>query len=80
PEVRGVDDYGAYSEVLLKEGADAQSLLVAVAARVRVRRFEIVEPTLHNIFIQVAGPGAAEEMKASQAAAQVAIAEAGAAR
>ncbi len=80
PEVRDVDDYGAYSEVMLKEGADPQSLLVAVAARVKVRRFEIVEPTLHNIFIQVAGPGAAEEMKASQAAAQVALAESGVAR
>jgi ABC-2 type transport system ATP-binding protein len=74
PQVKGVDDYGAYSEVMLKDGADPQALLEGVMPRVRLRRFEIVEPTLHNIFIQVAGPGAAEDMQASQARAEAAAA------
>jgi ABC-2 type transport system ATP-binding protein len=68
PGVRGVDEYGSYSEVMLKDGADPQALAEAVVHRVRLRRFEIMEPTLHNIFIQVAGPAGAEAMKATAAA------------
>ncbi|HEX7879545.1 MAG TPA: ATP-binding cassette domain-containing protein [Candidatus Eisenbacteria bacterium] len=80
PGVKGVDDYGAYSEVMLKDGADPQELLAGVAPRVKLRRFEIVEPTLHNIFIQVAGPDAAEALKASEAASHAAVSGAGGAR
>jgi len=80
PEVKGVDDYGAYSEVMLKDGADPQGLLTGVASRVKLRRFEIVEPTLHNIFIQVAGPDAAEALMASQATAEAALSGGGAPR
>ena len=55
PMVRSVDDYGAYLEVALADGADTQALLQAAAERLRIRRFEIVEPTLHNVFIGVVG-------------------------
>jgi ABC-2 type transport system ATP-binding protein len=59
PGVARVDDYGQYREVRLQDGADPQALLRAAVERVRVRRFEIMEPTLHNIFIeQVGGPSA----------------------
>jgi ABC-2 type transport system ATP-binding protein len=43
-------------EVLLNEGADAQRLLQSLlAAGARVNKFELVEPSLHDIFIQRVG-------------------------
>ena len=39
-------------EVHLKPGADAQDLLREVSARLRVNRFELVEPSLEQIFIE----------------------------
>ena len=42
-----------YSEILLNDGADAQQVLQrALAAGARVNRFELVEPSLNEIFIQ----------------------------
>jgi len=55
PGVARVDDYGRYREVRLQDGADPQALLRAAVERVTVRRFEIMEPTLHNIFIEKVG-------------------------
>ena len=58
PGVARIDDYGQYREVRMHNGADPQELLKATVERVAVRRFEIMEPTLHNIFIeQVGGNG-----------------------
>jgi len=55
PGVAGLDDYGRYVEVRLDPGAEPQRFLAAVVARLAVKRFEIVTPTLHNIFIQQVG-------------------------
>ena len=52
PGVAKVTDFGQYVEVRLLEGTDPQPLLVEAAARLRVRRFEIVEPSLHDIFVE----------------------------
>ena len=42
-----------YSEILLQDGADAQEVLKrALSAGVRVNRFELVEPSLNEIFIE----------------------------
>jgi len=42
-----------YSELLLQDGADAQEVLKrAIEAGVRVNRFELVEPSLNEIFIE----------------------------
>ena len=42
-----------YSEILLNEGVDAQEVLRrAMAAGARVNRFEMVEPSLNDIFIE----------------------------
>ena len=43
----------SYSEILLQDGADAQEILRrAVAAGVHINRFELVEPSLNEIFIE----------------------------
>jgi ABC-2 type transport system ATP-binding protein len=51
PGVGAVTDFGRYVEVRLTQGADPQLLLREAAARLRVSRFEIVEPSLHDIFV-----------------------------
>ncbi len=55
PGVARVDDFGQYSEVRLDAGADPQALLASSMSRLKIRRFEIVSPTLHNIFIEQVG-------------------------
>jgi len=44
-------DWGNYTEVELKPGADPQQLLKELIARARVNRFELAEPSLEKIFI-----------------------------
>ena len=58
--VRKVDDYGQYAELELMPGADPQDLLRAlVQSGARLSQFQLVEPSLHKIFIDLVG-GAAE--------------------
>jgi ABC-2 type transport system ATP-binding protein len=52
PGVAKVTDFGQYVEVRLQDGADPQPLLREAVARLRLRRFEIVEPSLHDIFVE----------------------------
>jgi len=51
PGVQKVSEFGRYVEVRLVEGADPQALLREAAARLRLSRFEVVEPSLHDIFV-----------------------------
>ena len=53
--VERVSDHGRYVEVRLVDGADPQRLLErAVSAGVRLNRFELIEPSLREIFIEKA--------------------------
>ena len=51
PGVRSVNHFGRYVEVRMAEGADPQALLQAASARLRLSRFEVMEPSLHDIFV-----------------------------
>jgi ABC-2 type transport system ATP-binding protein len=55
PQVEQLHDYGQFVELQLARGADEQEILRAAVGRVRIRRFEIVAPSLHNIFVQQVG-------------------------
>jgi ABC-2 type transport system ATP-binding protein len=58
PGVAKVSDFGRYVEIKMADGADPQSILKEAAARLRLSRFEIVEPSLHDIFVEsVKGEG-----------------------
>jgi ABC-2 type transport system ATP-binding protein len=46
------------AELRLEAGADAQGVLAAAAARLRVNRFEVAAPSLEEIFIDRVGAGA----------------------
>jgi ABC-2 type transport system ATP-binding protein len=52
PGVEKVTDFGHYVEIRLADGTDAQPLLREAMTRLRLRRFEIVEPSLHDIFVE----------------------------
>jgi len=58
PGVRRVNDSGKQAELFLEEGADPQAVLAGlVAERVQVRRFDLRELSLHEIFIRAVGGG-----------------------
>src|SRR5579871_1348093 len=53
--VESFNDYGNYVEVRLAPGADAQELLKLASANARLNKFELMEPSLEEIFIEVVG-------------------------
>jgi ABC-2 type transport system ATP-binding protein len=52
PGVAKVSDFGQYVEIRMGNGADPQSILREAASRLTVRRFEIVVPSLHDVFVE----------------------------
>src|SRR5688500_16577106 len=60
--VSRVDDSNRFFEIELVDGADPQELLARlVHAGAPVRRFELVQPSLHQIFLQRVGAAGIEE-------------------
>jgi ABC-2 type transport system ATP-binding protein len=51
PDVERVRDSGRYVEIQLAAQGDPQRLLREAAGRLRLSRFELVEPSLHDIFV-----------------------------
>jgi ABC-2 type transport system ATP-binding protein len=61
--LKGVDkvsDFGQVQELRLSQGTDPQDVLTAVVAGTRVTSFEVARPSLHDIFVRIAGPEAKE--------------------
>jgi ABC-2 type transport system ATP-binding protein len=59
PGVEQVRDLGQLQDV--RVSGDPQELLRHLVGRVRVERFEIRKPSLHDIFIRIAGPEAEDD-------------------
>src|SRR4029077_11272983 len=55
PGVVNVTDFGRWKDVRLERGADPQQLLAHLRARGKVRHFELSRPSLHDIFVRIAG-------------------------
>jgi ABC-2 type transport system ATP-binding protein len=53
--VQSFNNYGNYVEVRMAPGADSQKLLQMVARGSRINKFELVEPSLEDIFIDTVG-------------------------
>ncbi|UCD16957.1 MAG: ATP-binding cassette domain-containing protein [Candidatus Zixiibacteriota bacterium] len=53
PGVDNLTEFNNYIELKLAPGADNQAILKEIASRVLVRRFELMEPSLYDIFIEV---------------------------
>ena len=59
--IERVDDQNRFLELTLKKGADAQALLRSlVQSGVEVERFELVQPSLHQIFLEKVGAAGVE--------------------
>ena len=55
PDVTGGRVDTNRAELVLAAGSDAQAILREAASRLKVRRFEVVEPSLEEIFIEKVG-------------------------
>jgi ABC-2 type transport system ATP-binding protein len=62
PGVEKIRDLGQIQELRMAPGCDPQQVLRAVVARTRVSSFSVASPSLHDIFVRIAGP-AAEEVR-----------------
>jgi ABC-2 type transport system ATP-binding protein len=58
--VEKINNYGQYQELRVARNYDPHDMLVAVMARARVTSFEVTKPSLHDIFVRIAGPEARE--------------------
>jgi len=54
--VQKLNDYGQMQEIRLAPDTDSQALLAAIMKRARIRSFDVVRPSLHDIFVRIAGP------------------------
>ena len=69
-DIRGivkVNDFGQVQDIRMSEGTDPQAVLAAIMARTSVRSFEVTKPSLHDIFVRIAGPEAREAENAQDA-------------
>ncbi|WP_035353752.1 ABC transporter ATP-binding protein [Edaphobacter aggregans] len=55
PSVESAKNYNGMAEIKLRDGANAQPLLAEAVAKARITRFEVMEPTLEEIFIETVG-------------------------
>ena len=53
-------NHGRFQEVILAQEADSQKILTEIMAKTRVRHFEQAKPSLHDIFVRIAGREAAD--------------------
>jgi len=53
--VEKVIDFGQVQDLRMSENCDPQKVLATIMSRTRIRSFDIVKPSLHDIFIRIAG-------------------------
>jgi len=56
PGVDKVTNFTNYYELTLADMSQSTTLLKSIIDKVRVNRFEVIEPSLYNIFIEMASP------------------------
>jgi len=60
PGVEALRDFGQMQELRMAPGIDSQVLLGLILSRARVSSFEIARPSLHDVFVRIAGPAEKE--------------------
>jgi ABC-2 type transport system ATP-binding protein len=58
--VEKIKDFGREQELRLAPGRNPQDVLQKIVSRATVERFELAKPSLHDIFVRIAGPEAVE--------------------
>jgi ABC-2 type transport system ATP-binding protein len=56
PGVERIKDLGQVQELRMSQGCDPQEVLQTLVARARISSFAVVQPSLHDIFVRIAGP------------------------
>ena len=56
PGIERVNDLGQVQELRMGPACDPQQVLHTLAARARISSFSVVKPSLHDIFVRIAGP------------------------
>jgi ABC-2 type transport system ATP-binding protein len=64
-DIESMTDYGQMQEVRLR--SDAQAFLSRLVATAAVQHFEVTRPSLHDIFVRIAGPAEAHAGSAARA-------------
>ena len=67
PGVLKVNEYGRYTELRMEHDADTQAILRELMRRGRVEHFELARPSLHDVFVRIAGAEAQPAEEASRA-------------
>ena len=60
PGIESVKDAGRVQDLRMTEACDPQQVLHLIASRTRVLAFSVVKPSLHDIFVRIAGPQSEE--------------------
>ena len=55
-----INDFGQLQELRMAPDCDPQEVLAAIMSRTRVSSFDVVRPSLNDIFLRIAGPEARE--------------------
>lgn len=55
PGVTRLNDAGKHAELTLEDGTDPQKLLAKLVGKLTIRRFDLREPSLHEIFVRTVG-------------------------
>ena len=63
PGVEKVTDFGRLQELRMAAKTDPQAVLADLMKRGRVMHFEVSRPSLHDIFVRIASPDAADMMQ-----------------
>ena len=56
PGIERIKDLGQVQELRMAHGCDPQQVLCTLVTRTRVASFSVVQPSLHDIFVRIAGP------------------------
>lgn len=59
-----INDFGRFQELRMMQGTDTQAILKQLASAGRIEHFEVAQPSLHDIFVRIAGPEAQEHHRA----------------
>jgi ABC-2 type transport system ATP-binding protein len=58
--VEKVSNFGRFKELRISAGIDPQRIITDIMALTKVHSFELARPSLHDIFVRIAGPEAQE--------------------
>jgi ABC-2 type transport system ATP-binding protein len=64
PGVEEIRDFGQMQELRMSRGCDTQEVLRTLVERTRIASFSVTKPSLHDIFVRIAGAPAAEAARA----------------